>query len=308
MDQDPITSVIMPFLDTPEEFLEEAVGSVMAQTDTRWELLLVDDGSADVTANAAQRLAGIDPVRIKYFEHEGHANRGASASRNLGIRHSRGKYIGFLDADDVWLPSKIKEQVALMEAHPRVGMLYGNTEYWFSWTGLDEDYGRDYTPRLGVRPGSVIEPPGLLVKFLRGDAAVPCPTSTMVRKEILNRVGGFHEGFRRVYTDQVFFARVCLETPVLVSGECWDRYRQWRDASCSSAERTGEMQLAREAYLRWLSGHLSERGIAHRNLNRALKEQLAYLGPSGAFSIPKTFRYLRRRIRKLHRRFFGIID
>ena len=80
-------------------------------------------------ADFAQR----DPSRIRYFEHAGHANRGMSAARNLGLDHARGRYIAFLDADDVWLPEKLREQVSALNDNPRAGMVYGRTLIWHSW-------------------------------------------------------------------------------------------------------------------------------------------------------------------------------
>jgi glycosyltransferase involved in cell wall biosynthesis len=87
-----------------QKFIEEAVESIVAQTYTHWELFLVDDGSADGSTDIALRYARRYAGRVGYLEHEGHQNQGISASRNLGIANAKGKYIAFLDADDVWLP------------------------------------------------------------------------------------------------------------------------------------------------------------------------------------------------------------
>ena len=58
-----------------------------------------------------------------------------SASRNLGVRHAKGRYIAFLDADDVWLPWKLEHQVGLLNSHPEAGMVYGPAQWWYSWNG-----------------------------------------------------------------------------------------------------------------------------------------------------------------------------
>ena len=114
MTVEPRVSVIMPFLDSAR-FIAESVESVRAQTYQAWELLLCDDGSSDASTEIARRFAAADPERIRWAEHEGHANRGASAARNLGLSLARGDYVAFLDADDVWLPRKLEEQVALLK-------------------------------------------------------------------------------------------------------------------------------------------------------------------------------------------------
>src|SRR5689334_20378787 len=130
----PVVSVIMIFLNG-ERFLLEAVRSVLQQTYQSWEILLVDDGSTDASTEIARRFALDSPERIRYLEHAQHANRGMSASRNLGMRYARGAYLAFLDADDIWLPAKLEKQVAILEAHPEAAMAYGPLYFWSEWPG-----------------------------------------------------------------------------------------------------------------------------------------------------------------------------
>src|ERR1700752_2947232 len=98
MSSAPLVSAIIIFLNE-ERFLAEAIGSVIGQSHANWELLLVDDGSTDRSTAIAREHAARMPDRIRYYEHEAHANRGMSAARNLGLDHARGRYIGFLDGD-----------------------------------------------------------------------------------------------------------------------------------------------------------------------------------------------------------------
>ena len=100
----PLVSVVMPFLDGIH-FLPEAIDSVVTQTYPEWELLLVDDGSTDGSSALARDYARGRPDRIRYLEHAGHANRGKSTSRNLGIAQARGELLAFLDK----MPGKIDE-------------------------------------------------------------------------------------------------------------------------------------------------------------------------------------------------------
>src|ERR1700676_3510370 len=104
MSQRPLVSVIIIFLNE-DRFLAEAIESVRAQTYANWELILVDDHSTDRSTATSLDAVAHHP-RIRYVEHPGHANRGMSASRNLGLVQARGQYGGFLDAEDVWLPHK----------------------------------------------------------------------------------------------------------------------------------------------------------------------------------------------------------
>src|SRR5262249_36292098 len=139
----PLVSIIIPFLNA-EKFLQETIESVFTQTYTNWEILLVDDGSIDSSTSIAQRYAEQSPSEVRYLEHANHQNQGVCASRNLGVSKARGKYIALLDADDVWLPHKLEQQVAILESQPEAGMVYGASQYWYGWTGVIEDAQRDF--------------------------------------------------------------------------------------------------------------------------------------------------------------------
>ncbi len=108
-----LVSVVISFLNE-ENFLTEAIDSVIKQDYPCWELLLVDDGSTDKSTGIAKIYAAQNPDKIKYLEHEGHLNKGLSASRNMGINQAKGELVALLDADDVWLPNKLSHQVAIL--------------------------------------------------------------------------------------------------------------------------------------------------------------------------------------------------
>ena len=267
-------SVVTPFLNA-QPFIEESINSVLAQTYDAWELLLVDDGSSDESTAIAQRYASRYPGKIRYLSHEGRQNRGASASRNLAARHAKGDYLAFLDADDVYLPRKLEIQVPLMDAHPDVAMLYAATEYWHSWTGRPEDASRDWVwRRYGAEPGTIVEPPRMLLQFLRHGGTVPCMGSVLVRRAALERVGGWEESFRRIYTDQVFHAKLCLEFPVMILDMCLDRYRQHENSSCQTVARAGQMGSALETYLNWLESYALARPVRDPQVLAAIRKAL----------------------------------
>ncbi|HEV2149875.1 MAG TPA: glycosyltransferase family 2 protein [Longimicrobiaceae bacterium] len=275
----PRVSVVTIFLNA-ERFLDEAVESLLAQTYRDWELVLVDDGSTDGSTAMAREWAARFPERVRYAEHPGHANRGMSASRNLGIRLARGEYVALLDADDVYLPRKLEHQVALLDASPGVGMVYGATEYWYSWTGRPEDAARDRLRTRGLAPGTVFEAPELVHRFLREAARTPCTCGVVMRKDAVEQAGGFEEGFGGMYEDQVFFLKLCLRTAVLVDGECLDRYRQHEDSWCHQEltrgrwRRTSALSDSRQAFLEWLEVFLQDAGIGDRGLLRKVRREL----------------------------------
>ena len=108
-------SIIIPAYNG-EDYLGEAVDSVLAQTYTDYEIIVVDDGSTDSTSQVVQQYGN----KISYFYQ---ANQGVAASRNLGLNKAKGKYIAFLDQDDLFLPHKLASQVALLDAKPNLGMV-----------------------------------------------------------------------------------------------------------------------------------------------------------------------------------------
>ncbi len=120
----PLVSVIMPAYNA-RAYLRQAVLSVLEQDYPNVELIVVDDGSTDGTDQEAERYG----ERVHLLRQK---NRGPAAARNLGIRHAKGDLIAFLDADDVWLPGKLSAQVAQLQQHPDVGLVYGGFVRWES--------------------------------------------------------------------------------------------------------------------------------------------------------------------------------
>jgi len=107
----PVVSVLMPAYNA-ERFIEEAIRSVMSQTFQEWELIVLDDCSADSTASMVEKLACEDD-RITLIRNE--KNMGVARTRNRGLDLCRGNYIALLDSDDVWHPEKLEKQVKLAE-------------------------------------------------------------------------------------------------------------------------------------------------------------------------------------------------
>ncbi|MBK9715244.1 MAG: glycosyltransferase [Kouleothrix sp.] len=257
-----------------ERFIGEAISSVLAQSYPAWELLLVDDGSTDGSTAIAREYAGLHPDRMRYLEHAGHQNRGMSASRNLGAGHARGDYIALLDADDAWLPHKLDRQVAILDAQPSVGMLYGPALHWYSWTGAAADLPRDFVDvvdKRGAPPDTVLGPPRLAALLLRDGGAVPSPCSIIVRRTSWQRVGGFEETFRDMYEDQAFYIKLLCHEPAYIASECLSRYRQHPAASTTIAKATGQERAARARFLSWAGSYLAERGVADAAVWRALR-------------------------------------
>lgn len=257
----PLVSCIIIFYNA-EKFIEEAIHSVLAQSYPAWELILVDDGSEDRSSEIARDFATTHPEKIFYVEHDAHANRGMSASRNLGLRHARGELIGFLDADDIWLPEKLAGQEAILSAHPTAGMVYGRTRIWHSWTGNPTDQQGDYFVDLGVAENTLVQPPDLFKILLKNKAQTPTTCNMLLRRKVLDKIGGFEDSFKGMYEDQVFYAKVHLHFPVYVAGECWAKYRQHRESCSVLSESQQDYCTTRLPFLNWLSDYLIQKGFS----------------------------------------------
>lgn len=228
----PLVSIVVPFLDA-ESFLDQAVQSVLAQTYTNWELLLVDDGSTDNSGEIARGHQRKDPDRITYLEHPGHRNIGRAGSRNLGVEHSSGDLIAFLDADDVFLPFKLERQVAALLSRPDAGLLIASTLFWHAPALQIEPESVDFVPdfsAIGLETGKTYSPPSLLALMLENEDTHPAICSVLVRREVFEEVGGFEEP-RHQYGDTTFLAKAYLRFGVFVSGDCSAVYRSHSQSS-----------------------------------------------------------------------------
>jgi GT2 family glycosyltransferase len=276
--EEPLVSVVTIFLD-PGPYLLEAVASVRAQTVPDWELLLVDDGSTDGSSDVARALAAEDPGRIRRLTHPDGGNHGMSASRNLGVRHARGRFVAFLDADDVYLPDKLRTGLDLLERHPGAELAYGPMSLWFSWSGRPEDRSLDRVRATRAPLDRVIEPPALFVSYVRGLAPTPATCSVLLRRELFDRVGGFEETFRGMFEDQAFFCKVALHARCVVTDRPGDLYRQHPGSETARSLRSGHWHRsrpnpARRAFLEWLADYAVRHGMSDGGAAAALRHEL----------------------------------
>ena len=120
IDARPLVSIVTPSYNS-EKYIAETIASVQQQTVTDWELLIVDDASSDATVTKIKRLQAEDS-RIKCFSLK--ENKGPAHARNLGIQKARGKYLTFLDADDLWFPEFLERSSTEAKKHPFVFASY----------------------------------------------------------------------------------------------------------------------------------------------------------------------------------------
>jgi glycosyltransferase involved in cell wall biosynthesis len=179
-----LVSVVVP-AHNYGRFLDDALGSVLAQTYGDWECIVVDDGSSDDTAAVARRWTESDP-RFRFVRHE--VAQGVSAARNRGVTEGRGAFLQFLDADDRLLPEKLARHVRFFDEHPQCGIVY--SEAGFFREGEPERL----MPSLhGTLSRSI------LARVHGADEAwaklqhyniLPTPCA-LIRREVFERAGGF---------------------------------------------------------------------------------------------------------------------
>ncbi len=196
---EPFVSVVIPAYNAAA-YLAETLASVRAQTYHSYELIVIDDGSSDATLEIAARY-GARCLR--------QSNRGASAARNEGIRKARGQYVAFLDADDLWAPSKLERQAAFLAANPGAAWIYSDALVFDSAT-------RRTICRIGKR-----------IRLHRGEILLPLllrsfiPSATpVVKRDALFEAGLFDEAReRRIGEDWSLWMRIAERHPIELIGE-----------------------------------------------------------------------------------------
>ena len=174
-----LVSVIMPAFNASAH-LSETIDSCLAQSYINFELLLVDDGSTDDTAELATRFAAAEP-RIRLFRTP---NRGIAAARNVAIAQARGEFFALLDSDDLWMPDYLERQLGTLARHPSADIVTANAIN----LGGQLDGTAYWSPSEEIRPISLLE------MIAREDAI---HIFSVFRRTVIDRVGGFDSDLRR---------------------------------------------------------------------------------------------------------------
>jgi glycosyltransferase involved in cell wall biosynthesis len=191
MPQDtPLVSVVIAAYNA-EKYIQQTIDSILAQTFCDYEIIVVDDGSTDATKEILACYG--ERIRYCYLQNSG----GPAKPRNVGIRMSRAKYIALFDHDDVMVPDKLKKQVACLEKHPEVSLVFSDFLFWDGNAAKGTMLERESTKKLFERILRQSDGTALLFKrpiydeLLRGNFI---GTSTIVvRREDILGLGGFDE-------------------------------------------------------------------------------------------------------------------
>ena len=236
----PLVSVIMPVYNG-EKYLAEAIESILAQTFTDFELLIVDDGSTDGSAEIIRSFEAQDR-RIRFFQLE--SNQGAANARNVGFFASQGEYITNMDCDDISLPQRLQKQVDFMQSHFDVGAL--GTRCYVTNEDLSITQFEFVVPQLHAL---------IAMNLFYGASFVG--TTVMLRREFLASVSGY-EPSHRIGEDLELHMRLLMQTDIRFANlsEVLMLYRkhEFNKTSVAKADGTVEEAKLRERALERLWG------------------------------------------------------
>ncbi len=197
-----LVSVIIPVYNV-EKYIAATIQSVIDQTYTNFELLIVDDGSPDKSLEICQQFTD---KRIKIIRQKNH---GVCAARNTGIRNAQGEYLAFLDADDLWLPEKLEKHVEHLENSPLVGVSFSRSAF------IDEmgkPLGIYQMPKL-----KDITPALIICRNPIGNGSAP-----VLRREVLTAIksdgGCYFDEQLRHFEDVECWLRIALQTHWQIEG------------------------------------------------------------------------------------------
>jgi glycosyltransferase involved in cell wall biosynthesis len=204
--------------------IAQTIESVLAQTYSAWELIIIDDGSMDNTAEVVKQYEDKDS-RIKYFFQE---NKGTPAARNVGIRMAKGKYLAFLDSDDLYFPNALQNLWEYFRlTPPKTKLVYGDfTIFYDNSNATKQIYAAPPRPR-----------PKLYFQFLISEGNPIVPSAAMAEKDAITDLGMFDESFSPV-EDAELWSRLILQYDIAKIETQIVRYRKH------------EIQLTKSAVLR----------------------------------------------------------
>ncbi len=282
----PLVSIIIPVYNG-ERFIKSALESVYRQSYRSFEVIIIDDGSEDDSISIIRSFS--DPIRIYHQK-----NQGAAAARNKGISEAKGKYIAFLDADDLWCSRKLEFQVAYLEGNPHVGGVHA---HWRELANDETPSEEDCSLSQGLGLRSDEDKSGLIY----GDLLLDCvlhTSSVMFRSDIMYEVGGFDENllkgqdydcwirishiteihklqallsFYRIHTSSITHRPTSINYGYEIVRSAINRYGYGGVDNGGITKRQGEQRLAQLAFdFAYLHYYQGDERIAHEYFYKAI--------------------------------------
>ncbi|MGJ5676625.1 MAG: glycosyltransferase [Nostochopsis sp.] len=169
----PEASIVIPAYNS-EKTIKQTIESVLCQTFTDFELIIINDGSTDLTLEV---ISQFQDSRIKVFSFE---NAGGNVSRNRGLERATGEFVSFLDADDIWTPDKLESQFYALQTNPQATVAY-------SWTDYIDEQGKFLLSGTHITANGNVYEQLIISNFLENGS------NPLIRREALVKLGGFDE-------------------------------------------------------------------------------------------------------------------
>lgn len=204
-----LVSIIMPSYNTAT-LIKDSINSILCQTYSNWELIIVDDCSTD---NTDEVVFQISDNRIKYLKND--KNCGAALSRNRALREAKGKWIAFLDSDDLWAPEKLEKQISFMKKNNHI----------FSYTNYEE------IDMQGKEIGVKITGPKKITKTGMFNYCWPGCLTVMYDA---SKIGLIQIDDIKINNDYAIWLKICRKANCYLLDECLGKYRRGREGSISN--------------------------------------------------------------------------
>ena len=201
-----IVSILSPTYNH-ENFIGECIRSALDQTFTHWEMLIINDGSSDNTAEIAKGFADNDK-RIKVYNQQNIGIFRLSESYNFALQKAQGRYIAILEGDDLWEPDKLEKQVRILEQSPEIVLTWSPAYQ----VNIDQTQKVLVTPELKQSEKQYFSnsPKGSLLNVLFMRNCIPALT-VLIRKNSLTSIGGFHQGYGLPLVDIPTWQMLCTQ-------------------------------------------------------------------------------------------------
>lgn len=201
----PLVTVIVPAYNH-ELYIEECLKSVINQTYPHLQVIVINDGSKDNTGYIIEKFIGVQGRPIEYLTKN---NEGLCKTLNLGIELANGKYIAFIASDDMWLPSRIEEQVLFLEQNNNIGLVFSDA-YFMRYDNPTTIKYSDYKPRIKKHFLNSIQNRNIYEALLVENIILSL--TVLIRKECFEKVGFFDISLK--YEDYDMWLRVCRQYPI----------------------------------------------------------------------------------------------
>ena len=183
-------------------FIHETLNSVLAQTYSNWECLVIDDGSTDNTSDIVKAFC----IQDSRFSYHYHSNRGLPATRNVGIHLAKGDFFQWLDADDLLERDKLKKQIEVFELKPNIDIVYSDLCYFYDGKPEKLIYSPNFNRPWTLKKSGKTQD---LIKFMLISCVI-MPSMPLLRRQVVEKVGGFNEDYKFV-EDWNFWLRVFIK-------------------------------------------------------------------------------------------------